>query len=148
MTLTAYQHRTLLDVQERLVQAGVHPAVAGKAIMRAASRVLARLDAGVGKVHQERRLRREEYGLGPRPVVAGGRCRHIQERPGNEEAALKEINDLQQQGWNVMEVEASKGWPRLRTWYACPPGQMPGEAQQLVLQSEQWGGPLYVRSEF
>lgn len=148
MTLTPYQHRTLLDVQERLVQAGVHPAVAGQMILRATERVLAARDAGVGKVHQTRRLQREEYGLGPRPVIAGGRCRHIQERPGQEEAALKEVNDLQQQGWNVMEVERSKGWPSLRTWYACPPGQLPGEAQQQILQSEPWGAPLYVRSEF
>lgn len=143
MTITAYQHRTLLDVQYSLVQSGIHPAIAGKLVMAAADRVLAQLDAGVGKVHQTRRLQREAYGLGPRPPAGGG-CRHIQEAPGNEQAALQEITQLEQQGWTVTEIERSRGFPSLRTWYACPAGQMPSEAQQQMLQSEPWGAPLYV----
>ena len=136
--MTASEHKTLLLIEEQLVYAGCHPSIAGKLILRAADHVFAaRKAAGMGKIHQTRRI-------DVRPST-GGSCRHIQALPGQEEKALQEVNDLQQQGWNVMEVQGGGGWPSVRTWYACPPGQMPMEAQQQVLQSEPWGSPLYVQ---
>ena len=141
--MTSSEHKTLLLLEEQLVYAGVHPSIAGKAILRAADRVFRAREAGMGKVQQTRRIRHELPGVPPR-IQTGGSCRHIQASPGQEEKALQEVSQLEQQGWNVMEVRGGGGWPRLRTWYACPPGQLPMEAQQQVLQSEPWGAPLYV----
>ena len=145
MTMSATQYRAMLDAQRELVEAGVHPSIAGSMVRRAANRLFEMIGNGMGKIQPTRRLARDLVpGLAPRPVVSGGQCVMVQEQPGNEEQMYIDINRYESQGWNVMEVEASQGYPRLRRFYACPPGQLPGESQSQVLQSEAWGPPLYV----
>lgn len=143
MTLTQEQYRAMIRVQQTMAEAGWHPSIAGRLIRRATNRLLARADAGMGRI-QLRRIRHEDPGIPPRQVVSGGRCRHIQEVPGQEERLYEEVNRLQGEGWNVMEVPGGGGFPKLKTYYACPPGAVPSEAQGQVLQSEPWGAPLYV----
>lgn len=58
------------------------------------------------------------------------------------------LNEFRSRGWNVMEVERTKGFPSVRVFWACPPGRVPMEAQTQVLQSEPWGAPLYVGERF
>lgn len=65
----------------------------------------------------------------------------IQEVPGQEQAIYDKVNHFQQEGFNVMEVPDQTG-KGLRTFYACPPGQLPMEAQPTILRSEPWAGPL------
>jgi len=143
--MTAGEYRAMLDVHRTLVERGWHPAVAGRLVTRSAFRLLSAVPSGLGKIQPTRRVQRDLVpGLQPRPTAAGERCRHIQEVPGSEERIYSEVNALQSQGWNVMEVEASRGFPRLRTFYACPPGATPMEAQPSILSSEPWGAPLYT----
>lgn len=142
MTLTAEEYRTLLETQRQLVVAGVHAAVAGQMVMRALERVGAGADAGVGRKWQERRIRREEPGVAPRPVQPGEQCVMIREIPGREEELWRDLKVYEQRGFNVMEVEAGGGDPKRKTFWACPPGQMPREMQPQVLQAEPYGGPL------
>lgn len=144
MKLSAYQYKQLFNLQYDMARVGWHPAIAGKLILGALDRLERRRDAGMGKVHQTRRIRREDPGVPPRPVVAGERCQRIQEVPGQETALYPRINELQRQGWNVMEVPRQAGFPKLKVYYACPPGVVPREAQSQILQSQPYGAPLYV----
>ncbi len=147
--LTKYEHRTLIDVQRALVWVGWHPSIAGKLVTRAAERVLHAREAGLGKVHQTRSLRRDlDPAIPPRLQVGGERCVRIQEIPGDETRLYQQLEDYRNRGWNVMEVEKTKGFPSVRVFWACPPGQVPMEAQTQVLQSEPWGAPLYVGERF
>ena len=142
MALTSEQYKVMLRVQANLVYAGWHPAVAGKLVLRAAGKILEVNLSGMG-ILQTRRIRREDPGVPPRPRVdPAGRCQIIREIPGQEEQLYTRIREFENRGWNVMEVEPSRGFPRLKTYYACPPGHLPREAQPLVLQSQPWGGPL------
>lgn len=139
----------MIDVQRALVWVGWHPSIAGKLVTRAAGRVLSTKGSGLGKVHQTRSLRRDlDPTIPPRLQVSGERCVRIQEIPGNETVLYQQLEDYRNRGWNVMEVEKTKGFPSVRVFWACPPGQVPMEAQQQVLQSEPWGAPLYVGERF
>lgn len=46
------------------------------------------------------------------------------------------LDQMREQGYNVMEVEGGGGFPKLKTYWACPPGQMPREAQAQSLRAE------------
>ncbi len=147
--LTQSEQRTMVEMQRTLVYKGWHPAIAGKLVTRAAERVLHAQEAGLGKVHQTRSLRRDlDPAIPPRLQVGGERCVRIQETPGDETRLYQQLEDYRNRGWNVMEVEKTKGFPSVRVFWACPPGQVPMEAQQQVLQSEPWGAPLYVGERF
>ena len=141
--ISKHQYKTLVNMQYDMARVGWHPSIAGKLLLRALNQVNCR-GGGLGKVHQTRRIRREDPGVPPRPVVAGEQCRRIHEIPGRETELYPEINRLQRQGWNIMEVPRQQGFPKLKAYYACPPGQVPREAQSQVLQSQPWGSPLYV----
>lgn len=147
--LTKSEHRALIDMQRALVWVGWHPAIAGKLVRRAADRVFSAKESGLGKVHQTRSLRRDlDPTIPPRLQVSGERCIRIQEIPGNETVLYQQLEDYRNRGWNVMEVEKTKGFPSVRVFWACPPGQVPMEAQTQVLQSEPWGAPFYVKEKF
>lgn len=133
--MTTGEYRSMIVVQRELVEAGVHPSAAGRLVRRAAEHLREMRDAGLGKVHQVRRVQRERIGI-PRPRVAGDRCVTIREVPGRETAMWRDIDEYRAQGWNIMDTGRSKGYPAVATYYACPPGQMPREAQPLILQSE------------
>lgn len=137
MELTSHQYGSLTAIQRRLVEVGVHPSVAGRLVRRAMRRVLSGGDAGLGKVHQVRRVQRERIGI-PRPQVAGERCVTIRERPGQETAMWRDIDEYRARGWNIMDVGRSHGFPAVSAYYACPPGQMPRVAQPLILQSQEF----------
>lgn len=153
-TLSAAQQRALLETQRALVRRGVHPAVAGRMVLRAASRICrcgpgsglgCPCEAGVGKIHQTRSLRRDlDPSIPPRLEVSGEQCVRIQETPGAETALYRRLEDYRSRGWNVLEIEPTKGFPSVRVFWACPPGRVPLEAQQQVLQSKPWGAPLYA----
>jgi len=150
--LTASQYKALLDMQRDLVQVGWHPAVAGQLILRAiGSARRARYDkgggwgAGFGKIQPTRRVQRDLIpGLAPRPVVAGEQCVRITAPPGREEEAYVQANEYRDRGWNVMEIAPTAGYPSVRAFWACPPGQMPREAQPQILEAEPWGAPYYT----
>lgn len=153
MTLTAEQYRASIDTQRELVERGWHPAIAGKLVRRAVDRVLCvppwkRADAGLG-VQQTRSLRRDlDPTIAPRQVISGEQCVRIAEIPGNETAMYQQLDDYRNRGWNVMEIEATKGWPSVRVFWACPSGRVPMESQGQVLASQPWGAPLYVSERF
>ena len=138
----------MIDLQRSLVQLGWHPAVAGAAVRRAAERVLRSwrtLERGLGKIHQTRSLRRDlDPTLKPRPILAGEQCVRLQEIPGNETVLYQQLDSYRSRGWNVMEIEPTKGFPSVRVFWACPPGRVPQESQTQILQSEPWGAPLYA----
>lgn len=139
----------MIDVQRALVYVGWHPSIAGKLVRAAAERALRAREAGMGKVQQTRSLRRDlDPTIPPRLQVSGERCVRIQEIPGDETRLYQQLEDYRNRGWNVMEVERTKGFPSVAVYWACPPGQVPMEAQQQVLQSEPWGAPLYVGEKF
>lgn len=152
MSLTAEQYRAAIDTQRELVLKGWHPAEAGAIVRRALARVRTccgscrnggSCDGGLGKVHQTRSLRRDlDPTIAPRPVIAGEQCIRIQEIPGSETALYSRLDDYRNRGWNVMEIEATKGFPSVRVFWACPPGRVPMESQGQILASEAWGGPI------
>lgn len=147
--MTKDEYRTMVGLQYDLARAGWHPSVAGQMIVRAARRVWARrrrAGTGMGKVHPTRRIRREDPGIPPRPRVSGGRCRRVQQIPGQEEKMWEELNRLRGQGWNIMDVGKTHGFPSVPAFYACPPGALPREAQPKVLQSTPWQPTMYVTS--
>lgn len=48
----------------------------------------------------------------------------------------QQLDNLREQGYNIMTVEGGGGWPKVKTQWACPPGQMPREAQAQSLRAE------------
>lgn len=142
-TLTAEQHRAMIDAQRDLVIIGWHPSIAGKLVLRAANRLIRARESGLG-IQQTRSLRRDlDPTIAPRQIISGEQCVRIQEIPGDETGLYQRLEDYRNRGYNVMEVEPTKGFPSVRVYWACPPGRVPMEAQQQVLQSEAWGAPLY-----
>ena len=153
--MTTSQYRSMLDAQYALVARGWHPAVAGSLVRRAADRALASglgcggsaccaRCSGLGR-QQMRSLRRDlDPSIAPRPVVSGEQCVRIQEVPGDETRLYAQLEDYRNRGWNVLEVERTKGFPSVAVYWACPPGRSPLESQSQVLQSKPWGAPLYV----
>jgi hypothetical protein len=92
-----------------------------------------------------RSLRRDlDPTIKPRPIVGGEQCVRIQETPGNETALYRQLDDYRSRGWNVMEIESTKGWPSVQVYWACPPGRVPMESQGQVLTSKPYGAPLYM----
>ena len=71
-------------------------------------------------------------------MIAGEQCIRIQEIPGNETTMYQQLDDYRNRGWNVMEIEMTKGWPSVRVFWVCPPGRTPLEAQGQVLQAERF----------
>jgi hypothetical protein len=152
-TLTAAQYRATIDTQRELVRKGWHPAEAGLIVRRAVDRIDRKgccggcrgggpCGDGLG-IQQTRSLRRDlDPSIAPRPVIAGEQCVRIQEIPGNETTMYQQLDDYRSRGWNVMELETTKGWPSVRVFWACPPGRVPMESQGQVLASQAWGGPL------
>ncbi len=154
MSLTAEQYRTALCTQRELVRSGFHPAKAGSIVRRALGRVSRPSGLGCnGKgccdcqksawgglgIQQTRSLRRDlDPTIRPRPVIAGEQCLRIAEVPGNETAMYQQLDDYRNRGWNVMEVESSKGWPSVRVFWACPPGRTPMESQGQILSAERF----------
>jgi hypothetical protein len=135
----SWQYSVLLDTYRELVERGFRPGAARELTLGAAQRALDVLQAGMGKMQPTRRLQRElDPTIPPRLVMAGEQCQHIQEVPGAEEALYGRLNELRNQGWNVIDVGESKGFSSLKTYYACPPGKVPMEAQPLVMQSPEW----------
>ena len=101
----------------------------------------------MGKLNPTRSLRRDvDPTIAPRQVISGESCVRIAEVPGQETALYERLNEYRNRGWNVMETHPARGFPGGRVFFACPPGRLPLEAEAEVLQSSQWGGPLYVRS--
>jgi len=158
MSLTAEQYRAQLEAQRALVYRGVHPSVAGQLVRRAAQRVAQRggmgcngddccgscRENGLGRI-QMRSLRRDlDPTIKPRPVMAGEQCVRIQEVPGDETRLYRQLDDYRSRGWNVMEIQKTKGFPSVAVYWACPPGRVPMESQGQILQSQAWGAPLYV----
>lgn len=153
MPLTAEQYRATIDTQRTLVERGWHPAIAGGLVRRAVDRIALRGGLGcdgkccdcepgawgLGKVQQMRSLRRDlDPSIAPRQVIAGEQCVRIVETPGNETTMYQQLEDYRGRGWNVMEVEATKGWPSVRVFWACPPGRVPMESQGQILASERF----------
>lgn len=70
MPLTSGQFKAALDLQRILVETGgMHPVRAGILIRGAVNRL--EEDAGLGKVHQTRRVRHELPGVPARVVIRG-----------------------------------------------------------------------------
>jgi hypothetical protein len=133
----------MIDAQRDLVIIGWHPSIAGKLVLRAANRLIRARESGLG-IQQTRSLRRDlDPTIAPRQIISGEQCVRIQEIPGDETGLYQRLEDYRNRGYNVMEVEPTKGFPSVRVYWACPPGRVPMEAQQQVLQSEAWGAPLY-----
>lgn len=116
----------LVDVRRRLVDRGYCADAVERAMQRVAIRAT---EAGLGKVHQTRRLERDLYpGLAPRPVAAGDRCFTVPSYPGQENAYQAQVAQFAAQGLTVTSVEPYKGH---QVTYVCPPGQTPRENQVL-----------------
>jgi hypothetical protein len=60
----------------------------------------------------------------------------LQETPGRENEFWQQSDQYREQGYNIMTVEGGGGWPKVKTQWACPPGQMPREAQAQSLRAE------------
>jgi hypothetical protein len=159
-----HQYRTLMNVQQTLVENGWHPAVAGKLVRRAADKALA---SGLGcdgngccdcqknawgglGIQQTRSLRRDlNPTIAPRQMVAGDQCVRLAEIPGNETALYQQLDEYRNRGWNILETPRTHGFPSVAVYWACPPGRTPMESTgSQVLQSRAWGAPLYVREKF
>lgn len=150
MTVTAEQYRTALDTQQELVRRGFHPARAGAIVRRALGRVKTPSCCGSCRnggscgggglgIQQTRSLRRDlDPSIAPRQVIAGEQCIRIQEIPGNETTMYQQLDDYRNRGWNVMEIESTKGWPSVRVFWACPPGRTPMESQGQILNAERF----------
>jgi hypothetical protein len=147
--LTAEQYRTAINTQRVLVRRGFHPARAGQIVRRALGRV-ASSGMGCGTdgdccgscrsnglgIQQMRSLRRDlDPSIAPRQVIAGEQCVRIAETPGSETAMYRRLDEYRNRGWNVMEIEATKGWPSVRVFWACPPGRVPMESQGQILNA-------------
>lgn len=126
--MTPEQHKAAVQVHRQLVQRGMDPGDASVLVLRAIDRLL--VDGGMGKSAQTRRL--DRTGLPPRYVSPAERCVRFDQDPANEESSSIQIRQYQDQGWNVSRIEPYKGQV---IWYACPPGQVPMEHQQLILQA-------------
>jgi hypothetical protein len=48
----------------------------------------------------------------------------------------QQLDTMREQGYNVMETEGGGGFPKLKTYWACPPGKMPLEAQAQSMRAE------------
>ena len=70
MTISKHQYKTLLNMQYDMARVGWHPSFAGKLLLQALNKG-SWSGSGLGKIHQTRRIRREDPGIPPRPVVAG-----------------------------------------------------------------------------
>lgn len=131
--IQSQQYRAILDTHRALVEAGYRPDVARAIVLGAAERAY-HIQFGLGKVHQLRRLDRENFpDLAPRYSPPGGRCSTFTETPGDENATLVKIQQFESQGYNVIRTEPYKDHV---VYYACPPGQLPNEAQPVVFQGE------------
>lgn len=149
MSLTAEQYRTAIDAQQELVRRGFTPARAGEVVRRALDRVKAPCcgscrrggpceDGGLG-IQQMRSLRRDlDPSIAPRPVISGEQCLRISEIPGDETAMYQRLNEYRNRGWNVSEIQSTKGWPSVRVFWACPPGRTPLESQGQILNAERF----------
>jgi len=60
----------------------------------------------------------------------------LQETPGRETQYWQQVDQYQADGYNIMHVEGGGGFPRVKTSWACPPGQMPREAQEQSMRAE------------
>lgn len=60
----------------------------------------------------------------------------LQETPGRETQLWQQLDQYREQGFNIMEVEGGGGFPKLKAYWACPPGQMPREAQAQSMRAE------------
>jgi hypothetical protein len=161
--LTIAQWQAALDVQETLVDQGVHPALAGKLVRTAVDRHFSGAglgfccgsccddgdcDGGLGRL-QMRSVRRDLFpGLPARPVASGEQCVRIQETPGSETEVYRQLDDYRNRGWNVSEYPRTTGSPSVAVYWACPPGQTPRENQNQALAAQPFGAPLYVKERF
>ena len=147
--LTSAQYHAAIRTQQTLVDRGFHPAAAGAMVRRAIARSgMSGCCSSCGDggrcsglgVHQTRSLRRDlDPSIAPRPVVSGEQCVRVQEAPGGETEVYSKLNDYQQRGWTVLRVRDTAGWPSTAVYWACPPGRMPLEAQNQMLDSRGWG---------
>ncbi len=161
MTMTTEKYRIALDTQREMVRRGWHPAAAGAIVRRALSSVAASgmgcggscadccccSEGGMGRM-QMRSLRRDlDPSIKPRQIIAGEQCVRIAETPGNETAIYQQLSDYRSRGWNVMQVESTKGFPSVSVYWACPPGRVPMEAQPQVMKSTMFGAGLSATAD-
>lgn len=58
------------------------------------------------------------------------------ETPGRESQLWQQVDQYRADGYTISEIEGSGGWPKLKTYWACPPGKMPKESQTQMLRAE------------